>query len=154
MYTIIDEPKPGKWANLVVSPLWPMIGLMLGGGWLGFSWFFFNAKAIGCPEQGKTARLVLVGFGGALALAFGIAYLSGREIVTADNIRYALLAIIVWKLWIGYQLFILQNRSFHLFEYFGGKAKNGLPPLLVGMLIGRKLVLGLVDSFLWVMVMN
>lgn len=154
MYTIIDEPKPGKWEHLVVSPLWPMLGLMVGGGWLGFSWFIFNAMAMGCPELHKTVRLALMGFGGALALVFGIGYLGTMEIVDEGAIPYAILAITVWKLWVGYQLYSLQGRTFHLFEYFGGISRNGVMILLIAMFAGREFVLGLVDSPVWVMVMG
>ncbi len=154
MYTIIDEPKPGQWEHLATSPFWPLLGLMLGGGWLGFTWFVFNAMAMGCPELGKTIRLALAGLAGALVIGLGIGWLSGLEMVDEGNIRYALLMVTVWKLWIGYRLFILQSGTFHLFEYFGGGVRSGLLPLMVGMLFGRKFVLGLVDSFLWEIVMS
>ncbi|MCP4693102.1 MAG: hypothetical protein GY859_33980 [Desulfobacterales bacterium] len=154
MYTIIDEPKPGKWEHLATSPFWPLLGLMLGGGWLGFTWFVFNAIAMGCPERGKTIGLALCGLAGALAIGLGIGWFIHLEILDDGNIRYALLTITVWKLWIGYRLFILQSGTFHLFEYFGGSVKSGLLPLMIGMLVGRKFVLGLVASPLWIFTMG
>ncbi len=49
------------------------------------------------------------------------------------RIQYLVLVIAVWRLTFGYVVFMLQSRTFDLFEYFGGEPRNGVFVLIVGM---------------------
>ena len=55
----------------------------------------------------------------------------------------ALLAVTVWKLGISYKVHALQAGTFELFRYYGGAPRSGVMPLLLGVYVGRSLVLGL-----------
>ena len=62
---------------------------------------------------------------------------------------YWVLIPIVWKLGFGYWLFMLQIRTFHLYEHFDGRVRNGLFVLLLGAFVVHRYVLGLVHDQLW-----
>ena len=72
-YRIVDEPEPGSWAHLSVSPLIPMFAVMLAGNWLGLPWFVFNGFAFGSATRRKEAILAITGFLGSAVVLWGLA---------------------------------------------------------------------------------
>lgn len=151
-YRILDEPSPTPMARLSVNPFWVLLGIMLGGAWLGWPWFVFNAYAIGSATRVKEAVLCGVGLVGSAALAaLGLALVS-YGIIDSTALPYAATVLIVWKLGIAYAVHTCQATSFELYEYFGGSAKSGLLVALGAMLL-RPVVLRLVDAPFWAMVL-
>jgi hypothetical protein len=150
-YRILDEPMPGALAGYVVNPSFPMLALMLAGTWLAAPWFAFNALALGSPTARREIGLAAAMLAGAAALVFGLLVANEQGLIGAHSIAYWALIPIVWKLGFGYWLFMLQIRTFHLYEHFNGRVRNGLFLLLLGAFAARRYVLGLVDDPLWIM---
>jgi hypothetical protein len=131
-YRIVDEPLPGPRNRIVVSPTWPLFAMMLGGAWMAWPWFVFNAWAMSSPRLGRTVAWVLGGVAGAAALA-GLAWtLFDRGALPEAAVPYAAIVLVVWKLLISYALTLDQSRSFELHRYFGGQVVNGLWVTLAG----------------------
>ncbi|HEX5756385.1 MAG TPA: hypothetical protein VFY12_08535 [Arenimonas sp.] len=141
-YRLPDEPQPSSAAKLVVDPFWPLLATMLAGAWLGLPWLAINGYLLGSPTRLKEATLCAVAVAGALVIFFGITYAAEVGWLGEGGARYALLAIIAWKLVCVYGAVILQTRALELYEYFGGAKSNGVIALLLGMLGLRQIVLG------------
>lgn len=155
-YRLQDEARPGTLAKLAVEPLWPLLGLMLGGAWLGLPWFALNGLAVGSPTKGRELLIAGVGLLGSLLIAFGLlsAWQAGY-IVSKEAMQYALLVLVVWKLVIGYALFSLQSATIELYQYYGGVLNRfGLPVVLLGAFALRGPVLELLPSPLWYLVVS
>ena len=150
-YRILDEPTPGGLAGYVVNPSFPLLALMLAGTWLSAPWFAFNALALGSPTARREIGLSAALLAGAAALSFGLLAAYSQGLIGERGVHYWVLIPTVWKLGLGYWLFMLQLRSFHLYEHFGGQVRNGLFILLLGAFFARKYVIGLVDHSLWVL---
>ena len=126
-YRICDEPTPGVLSKFSVNPLWPFLGVMLGGVWLSWPWFLFNAFALGSPTLRKEIAWFALGVGIAAGIVATILYLNSIDIIhSKSQAQYGLLVLTVWKLGATYQLYIMQSRTIELYEYFGGKLRNGL----------------------------
>jgi hypothetical protein len=148
-YRILDEPLPGALAGYVVSPIFPLLSLMLAGTWLAAPWFAFNALALGSPTARREIGLAVAMLAGAFLLVFGLLVANEQGLISAHAMAYGALIPIVWKLGFGYWLFMLQSRTFHLYEHFDGRVRNGLFVLLLGSFVVHKYVLGLIDDQLW-----
>jgi hypothetical protein len=153
-YHISDEPSPGGLSNWAVHPMWPLLAVMFGGAWLSWPWFAWNAFAVGSPTRRRELVVAIAGFAGSVGLAFALAVFAVQEVLTGVALRYAIVSVTVWKLAVSYWLYSLQGRSFHLFEHYGGVVRNGLLVVLLGGMLGRRLVLPAVDSGLWRLVVS
>lgn len=147
-YRIQDEPRPGSLAHLAVNPVWPLFAVMFGGAGLSWSWFLVNGAALGSPTRRREIAWAIGGIAGSLALILGIVYLHHQELLGSLGVRYSLVGLTVWKLAVSYWLFTLQNRTFHLYEHFGGRVRNGALVVLVGFFLTRRLFQGLPDFWL------
>ncbi|EQM71360.1 hypothetical protein [Pseudomonas sp. TUM22785] len=155
LYRLDDEPRPGALARLAVEPLWPLLGLMLGGAWLGLPWFVLNGMAVGSPTRVREAALAAIGLLGSLGLAFGLLYLWQGGILDKGSLQYAMLVLVVWKLAIGYALFVMQASTIELYQYYGGVLNRfGLPVVLLGAFFLRGMVLNLLPFTLWFLVLS
>ncbi|MEM8964484.1 MAG: hypothetical protein AAGD38_23560 [Acidobacteriota bacterium] len=132
-YTILDEPSTGgKLGDFAVRPLWPLLAVMFGGAWLSWPWFAFNAWAVGSPTRRRETALAAAGFVGAATLFLVLAVMNGNGLIPEGLLPYLGLVLTVWKLFISYRLYLLQARSFYLYEYFGGAVRSGLFVVLIG----------------------
>lgn len=155
LYRLDDEPRPGTLARLAVEPLWPLLGLMLGGAWLGLPWFVLNGVAVGSPTRVREAMLASIGLLGSLGLAFGLLYLWQTGILDKNSLQYAMLVLVVWKLAIGYALFVMQAATIELYQYYGGVLNRfGLPVVVLSAFFLRSLVLNLLPFSLWFLVLS
>jgi len=148
-YAIPDEPRPGRLGHLVVRPSAPLLALMLCGAWVAWPWYIFNAIALGSPTRRREIALSVGAVAGTAVLGVVvIALVDAGVIESTTAIRLALLAIATWKIGMAYAISTLQARTFHVYEYYGGRVRN--PNLvLIGGFILRGAVIGLVDSTLW-----
>ena len=138
-YRIPDEPRPGGLAHLTVDPIWPFFALMLCGPWLAIPWFLLNGLALGTPTQ-RREWLALAGMiAGSLAVVLLISALTNAGFLQGVSLRLSLLSIIALKLGLGMAVTVMQARSFELWSYYGGNARNGLVVLVVGFLANRAL---------------
>jgi hypothetical protein len=128
-------------ASVAVQPFWPLLGVMFGGSWLSWPWFVVNALAVGSPTRRKEVALAIVGFVGNAVIVVAFGSLLVGEVIPETFVPYLVLVHIVWRLGVSYWLYVLQARTFGIYEYYGGPVRNGLPILVVGYLAGR-LVMG------------
>jgi hypothetical protein len=141
-YRILDEPRASGLAQLVVNPLWPLLSLMLAGSWLALPWFALNAFALGSATRVRETLLVLSWAPLLFALLYGLGALRLYAGVPQAAMPYLVILITVAKLALGYVLMTLQQRSFALYEYFGGRVRNGAIVVMAGTMLGRDAVLG------------
>jgi hypothetical protein len=152
-YRILDEPTPGALSGYAVNPSFPMLALMLAGTWLAAPWFAFNALALGSPTARREIGLAAAMVGGVFALSFGLLAAYSQGWIGERSVAYWVLIPIVWKLSFGYWIFMMQLRTFGLYEHFGGRVRNGLF-VLVGAFIARSHLLALVAHPLWVLTVS
>ncbi len=134
-YQIMDEPSPGGLSRVAVQPFWPLLAVMFGGAWLSWPWFVVNAFAIGSPTRRREIILASCGFGGNIVLSVGMVVLFYNEIVPRAGGPYLGLVLLVWKLGVSYWLYVLQSRTFGLYEYYGGPVHNGLIVVVAGFFV-------------------
>jgi hypothetical protein len=152
IYRIADEPSPGAMSHLVVNPLWPLLGLMLGGVWLSFPWFVFNGYASGSPTRRRELAIALGGLGAVVVALVMIVVLVEVGMVYGTGVKYALLALTLIKLATGYSLYVTQRRSFDLYEYYGGVIRNGVGIVILGFIIGPRLMELVPWPLLWLVI--
>jgi hypothetical protein len=152
-YRIADEPIPGRFTDLVVSPTWPLFAVMLAGSWLSLPWFAFNGFALGSATRRRELGWVIGGFVGSGILASGFIAMA---IFAGDSIprvafRYAGVGVVAWRLAVAYVLHNLQAKSFELHRHFGGRVRNGFPLVLGGMVLTSYVTLNGPESWpmLW-----
>lgn len=152
-YRIVDEPRPGALATLAVDPLWPLLAIMFGGAWLSWPWFALNAFAIGSPTRRREAAVAVGGFVGTTVLLVALLWLNRVDVLRGVGLTYAAVGLVVWKLAVSYWLYVLQGRTFALFQHFHGATRNGLLVVFAGYFLGHRLLaaLGEIDSFGWVL---
>jgi len=134
-YKITDEPTPGKLSSIAVSPIWPFIAIMFGGAWLSWGWTILNGMAVGSPTFRRELMWVIAGIIGSAILLFVIFTAYEQGILQKDYLKYAILIVVAWKLGVAYVLFTLQSHTIELFEYFGGKLRNGIFVIIAVVLI-------------------
>ncbi len=134
-YTLVDEPRPSAITHLAVRPYFPLLALMLGGGWIGWSWFAVNAVALGGSTRTRELVLCAGAVAGTAALWIGLGLLHATHILGDAASPYSLLAIVVWKLGVGYWLYESQSRTASLREYYGGRLANGIGVVIGGALL-------------------
>lgn len=141
-YRIQDEPRPSRLAQFATHPLWPLLGMMIGGVWLGWTWFVFNAFAVGSPTRWRELAWIIGGLMISAAIILVISYLDHLgHLKDEATVKYALLVLTVWRLGVGYVVFTLQARTIEIYEYYGGVLRNGLIVFLLGAFLGRPFVL-------------
>jgi hypothetical protein len=151
-YLIADEPIETSLRAYVVRPTAPLLAIMLCGSWLAWPWFAFNAIAMGSPTRRKEIALCVAAFAGTAALA-AIVIGMVRAGIIAPGVpeRIALLVVRTYKLAITYYISTIQDRTFHVYEYYGGRIRGAGWVLSAGYWL-RGLVIGISDDPLWVII--
>lgn len=153
-YRILDEPRPGALEQLAVRPMWPLLAMMLAGGWLAWPWFVVNSFAVGSPTRSRELGIVALSIGGTAALAILLLWLDRAGVIDSSlQVRIAVLVILGWKLGTAYAIDLLQDRTFDVYEHYGGVLRNGLYVLLAGFFL-RPYVADLFDSLLWKIIIS
>lgn len=148
-YSIADEPVESQWRNLAVNPAGPLLAEMMCGSWLSIPWFAVNAIALGSPTLKKELAMCAAAFVVAATLAVALVWSIDREIIVSDTaIRLCVLAIISWKMFIAYAINIVQLRTFHVYEYYGGAVRRATAVVATGYLL-RDFVFDLSDNPIW-----
>jgi hypothetical protein len=153
-YQIADEPVETSLRAYVVRPSVPLLASMLAGAWLSWPWFAFNAIAMGSPTRRKEIALCIAAFAGTGVLGAVVIALARAGVITAGApLRLALLAIVTFKLTITYYISMVQERTFHVYEYYGGPVRAAGAILSAGYLLNG-LVIGLSDDPLWIIIVS
>jgi hypothetical protein len=148
-YAIADEPVETNLRHYVVDPSAPLLAAMLCGAWLALPWFVFNAIAMGSPTKRKEITLCIAAFAGTALLGFVALALWDRDIIESrTTMRFVLLGIVTYKLTMAYVINIVQSRTFHVYEYYGGPVRPASYVISTGWLL-RDFVIGLSDDPLW-----
>jgi hypothetical protein len=125
---------------------------MLCGVWMAWPWFVINAWALGSPTRRREAALPIAGIFGALVLVVVIVFLERSGSVPAWAVPYLLMLITGFKLGIGYWIYLLQARTFGVWEFYGGTVNRFLPMLIfVGLRMRESVLEGL--SGAWILVL-
>lgn len=153
-YQIADQPLDSTYRDYVVRPSLPLFSIMLCGAWMAWPWFAFNAIAIGSPTRRKEIALCVAAFAGTAVLgAVLLALVDAGVLPQGMPLRLALLAVTAFKLAITYHIAMVQERTFHVYEYYGGPVRNAGRIISAGWLV-RGLVLGLSDNPLWIIIVD
>jgi hypothetical protein len=150
-YQIADEPQESSLSAYVVRPDAPLLAMMLCGAWLAWPWFAFNSIALGSPTKRKELGLCVVAVAGTAVLAAIVIALWRAGIVRGTSLRFALLAITTWKLTLAYYICVIQARTFHVYEYYGGTVRSPRAVLGAGTYL-RSLIVGISDNPLWIII--
>lgn len=148
-YHIPDEPIGGETRGWIIEPFWPLLATMLAGAWLGAALFAINAWFLRGPHWQRELALAAAMLLGAAALHVIATGAGESGLIPQAAVKYALLSVIAWKLGLAYWLYFLQQNGFALYEYFGGKAQNGLPIVIIGSVFIDRLVINAVDNPIW-----
>jgi hypothetical protein len=141
-YRIPDEPLPSGLAHVAVDPMWPLLAMMLGGSAFALPWFVLNAHAIGSPGRRGDLLLAAAGLVASVLVATALLALEADGTLAGAWLQVAYLGLVCLKLVVAYVLFFRQSPVFELWEYYGGKAKNGLVALVLMAMFGRRLLAG------------
>lgn len=133
-YRIVDEPSPSTVERLTVNPFWPLLASMLAGGWLAWPWFALNSAALGRGRR-FDADLAVLGFGIALNAALVLAVQKVLALGWVEHHEYADLLPQALRLTVFYWLFMRQQRTYQLFEHFGGVGRNALFVVILGSVL-------------------
>jgi hypothetical protein len=153
-YSIADEPVETPWRNFVVSPAGPLLAEMMCGSWLAIPWFAANAFALGSPTLKKELGMCAAAFAVTAVLATALVWAVDRDVIEGTTaIRLCVLAIVSWKLFIAYAINIVQGRTFHVYEYYGGPVRQATAVIVTGYLM-RGFVLDLFDNPVWKIIVS
>jgi hypothetical protein len=153
-YQIADQPIDGSLRDYVVRPTLPLLAMMLCGAWLAWPWFAFNAIAIGSPTRRKEVALCAAAFGATLGLSLLVFVLFRAGVIPNGlPLRFAILAITTFKVGISYYISGVQERTFHVYTYYGGPVRDARRLVSAGW-VARGFVLGLIDHPLWVIIVG
>jgi hypothetical protein len=151
-YQIADEPLETSLRAYVVRPSVPLLAMMTAGAWMSWPWFAFNAIAMGSPTRRKEVALCAAAFVGAGVFAAIVIALARAGVIPAGApVRLAILAVVTFKLAITYYIALVQERTFHVYEYYGGAVRTAGAVLAAGYWL-RGLVIGLSDDPLWIII--
>ncbi|HEU4531300.1 MAG TPA: hypothetical protein VFR59_08935 [Steroidobacteraceae bacterium] len=148
-YQIRDEPVGGAQRGLIVDPFWALLGLMVGGAWLGAALFAINAWFLRGPNWQRELALTVALLLGAPVIALLMVGAGDAGVIPEVGMKYAFLTVILWKLAVGYWIYFQQQTGFDLYQYFGGKPQNGLPIVVLSALFLNRYVIAAVDHPLW-----
>jgi hypothetical protein len=125
-YTIIDARTPSRVSHLAVDPYFPLLALMVGGGWIGWPWFILNAVALGSYTRKR--EIVVCAATAALlpAATLGIGYLFGYGLVARVALPYLQLLLTFIKLSVGYFVSSWQDRAVALRAGYESPLRNGV----------------------------
>ena len=141
-------------ASAISDPMWPLLAQMLAGSWLALPWWIFNGVALGSSSQRKEWAWAA---GSVFASAAIAAWLLARDAGDAPQmlIRFALLGIVAVKITCAYALYTLQQRSFEIWQYYGGVASRaGLYVLIGGFFVRAAVMKALGASTLATLVLS
>jgi hypothetical protein len=124
-YRIPDEPRPSSLARFTVNPCWPLLAMMLGGGWVGLPWFVLNGAAMGSPRFRRETAIAVLTPVAVLAVGFALLYAINALGLPQRAVAYAVVALVAVKLAAGYYLYHAQLRTFGIYQHFGGEVKHG-----------------------------
>ncbi len=139
-YRIADEPAPSALARYAVNPVFPFLSFMLGGLWIAWPWFAFNAYAVGSPTRRAEFAWLGLGLLAIFALVVSLLYLFGAGVLPEGALPYAGIPVLVAKIAVLYGVYALQARTIEIYEYYGGELQSGVWVLLLAFLLRGRIM--------------
>jgi hypothetical protein len=140
--------------GFVIDPFWALLAVMMGGAAFGALLFALNAWFLRGPTWRREIELSITMLVGAGILGFLLVQAEASGAIPTGAVKYAFLIVVAWKLAVTYWIYYLQQTGFALFEYFGGKAQNGLAIVFVGAILLRRVIVEAVDHPVWKIVVS
>ena len=128
-YRIVDDPIVDRRPGWVVRPLWPLFAAALTGTVPAMLWFAYNSHAMGSATRRRELVLAAIGILGAVVASATL--LVFREQIPAAAFPYSVIGLVTWKLLLSYAIYVDQARSIEIFQYYGGRLRNGFIPFVV-----------------------
>lgn len=141
-YVIPDEPAPSRYQRFVVSPSATLLGVMLGGSILGLPWMVFNGYAMGSAFRAKELLWAVATAFAQFLLLGVLIWLTATGVLTKREFGYASLVIHAVRLTGAYFIYVSQERSFDLYQHFGGSVSSKGMLVALGMMVVRLYVVG------------
>lgn len=148
-YTLPDEPRPTGLARLVVDPMWPLFGFILGGPILAWPWFVLNAWAWRSPTRWRETVLAVAGPFVLGALLIGILVLHGGLALPDRALAYLLIGVSTLKVAVSILIYRSQISGFGVYVAYGGPVRQGMPAMLIGWIVLDYLVRPAVPGVVW-----
>lgn len=139
-YTLPDEPRPTGLARLVVDPMWPLFGFILGGPILAWPWFVLNAWAWRSPTRGRETALAVAGPFLLIAALIGILALQEGLALPDRAFAYLLIVVHTLKVAVSCVIYRYQVNGFAVYTAYGGPVRQGMPAMLAGSIVVAYLV--------------
>jgi hypothetical protein len=130
-YKIIDEPAPSPLTKLSVNPVWIFLASLFAGTGVGLLWFLLNSFAIGSATKRREMLFVAIGIAGTPLIYTALGALWNAGFLDAAWAPYLRLGVTAFQLTMIYLLHLTQQRSFELFEFFGGTPRAAFIPLIL-----------------------
>lgn len=152
-YRIVDEPRPGALERVVVRPMWPLLGSMLGITVFGWVWFIINGIGMGSPSRGKEMGWAAIGLVGGYIILIGL-FLTAEALAVPSSSQkmlapYLMLGMLVWKLFVSYRLQMYQERVYEIYAYYSGQERSGLWMVML-LFFGSGSIVRLLPEGQWV----
>ncbi len=141
-YRIVDEPAPSGLEQVIVNPVWPLLGSMFAGAWLAYPWFVLNAFALGGRRRFADLGIAALGLLVSGIALLGIGLLASRMVLDERSLPYAQLVPVGIRLVAFYLLFMRQEQTFALYSYFGGQPRNAMLIVVAASFLRSKLLGG------------
>ncbi|MGB2427338.1 MAG: hypothetical protein ACPH9N_06640 [Alteromonas sp.] len=138
-YQIIDEPKGSSLSKITVDPMWPLLSFMFGGALFSWAWSALNCLALNSPNRNKELMLIGAGFVAFILMYLGLGALLATQTLDSVNPQYIRMIIICVELAFVYKIYLTQQSSFSVYEYFNGKVANPVIGLFLALFVGKGL---------------
>lgn len=149
-YQIIDEPRGSRLSNATVNPIWPFLALIVGGALSSWLWFVINSIALNSPSRNKELLVVSIAFCVFIAMYLGLGLGKVNGLYEGLTKQYIDTAIYSIEIIFCFTLFLMQQGSFHVYEYFNGKVASPVIGLLLALVVGRILEIVVIVAVLMV----
>ncbi len=136
-YTIPDEPAPSRYQRFVVQPSATLLGVMLGGSILGLPWMVFNGFAMGSAFRRRELAYAVITAVAQFTLLGLLIYLRAIGVLTDRQFGYASLLVHAVRLTGAYFIYASQEKSFDLYQHFGGPVNSKGMFVALAMMVAR-----------------
>lgn len=150
LYTIIDEPRSGLIQKIIVTPIYPLLCMMIVGSSYGYLWFLINSFALKKLFPVKELKYIIMGIAVTVLYASIFIYLKNDSYFNISTFKYLLLPLTLWKMYIGYSLFSIQSTDYEIYNYFNelDQSNSWRIHLIVGIVLFK------LDDFLMLAIKN
>jgi hypothetical protein len=148
-YEIPDEPKPSRVAHFTCTPGATFLGYVMCGSLVGLPWMLFNGHAMGSATRREETITAVLTVLAELTLLAVIVVLFFVDVLPRGAAPYGGIAVQATRLVGGYRIHLLQQRSFELYQHFGGAVWRHGWTLVLGLVAIRLVLSGGLYELIW-----